>query len=181
MKNVNLEKISNFVSEAKTNPSLLEKEMVLEIYWNMDEEKPQMESNIFYGKGEQKFFVDQPDFLGGKSLAPSAIQYCLLGLSSCFLSTFSVICKKMNLNVNSVKVTAKMFLDMSLPLLGENKPVNKGVEFNIFVDSPEDSGKIERAKELALEYCPAVWCMKNSVPVNASVVHNNNVLNTVND
>jgi len=169
MRNVKIEKINDFVEKCKNDPSLLEKKMVLEVSWNMDDSLPQMVSKISYGESNQEFFVDQADFLGGGGRAPNPIQYCILGLASCFLSTFSIICKKMELNIRSVKVIAKTTLDLSLPLLGVDKDVNKGFEFEIVIDSSESEERIEEAKRLALETCPAVWCLKNPIPVNASL------------
>ncbi len=173
MKNVDIGKINDFVEKAKQNPDLLKKEMKVEVVWDMDENNSQMFSTITYPMGSQVFYVDQVDFLGGKGRAPNPIQYCLLGLASCFLATFSTVCKEMNLNINSVKIIAKNKLNLSLPLGISEEKVSEGIDFEIIVDSFENKEKIEEAKKIALSKCPAVWCMKNPIPVNAAVQHTN--------
>lgn len=173
MKNVDIEKINDFFEKARQNPDLLKREMKVEVAWNMDENNSQMFSTITYPIGKQIFYIDQVDFLGGKGRAPNPIQYCLLGLASCFLATFSTVCKEMNLNINSVKIIAKNKLNLSLPLGISEEKVSEGVDFEIIVDSPESNEKIEEVKRIALSKCPAVWCMKNQIPVNATVQHTN--------
>ncbi|MGC8733962.1 MAG: OsmC family protein [bacterium] len=84
------------------------------------------------------------------------MQYCLMGLGSCFLSTFAIVCSQLNLNIKNLKLTVKNKLNLSLPLNLGNEPVTKGIEFELEVDTQEDKSKIEEAKNIAINTCPAV-------------------------
>jgi uncharacterized OsmC-like protein len=170
MKNINLNELTNFVEKAKNDKTLLEKEVKIEVNWNFDEELPQMSCTLNYSNNQSTtFYIDQIPSLGGKGLAPNPIQYCLIGLGSCFLSTFAIVCSQMNLNVKKLKLIIKNKLNLSIPLNLGNEPITKGIEFEIEIESDEDMSKIEAAKETAVNLCPAVWCMKNPIPINVNI------------
>jgi uncharacterized OsmC-like protein len=92
-----------------------------------------------------------------------------MGLGSCFLSTFAIVCSQMNLNIKKLKLIVKNKINLSIPLNLGNEPVTKGIEFEIEIESDEDMSKIEAAKEAAVNLWPAVWCMKNPIPINVNI------------
>ncbi|MCS6955514.1 MAG: OsmC family protein [Candidatus Calescibacterium sp.] len=169
MKNVNLKRLKDFVAEGVSNPELLRKNVSVEVKWNMNDGESQMCSVVVYPLGKKELDIDQVDFLGGGGRSPNPIQYCLVGLASCFLSTFAIVCKELNLNVKSLSVIAKNRMNLSLPLGLDNEKVSEGVEFEIIVDSDDEKERFEQAKNIAISRCPAVWCMQNSVPVDARI------------
>ncbi|MCS7243353.1 MAG: OsmC family protein [Candidatus Calescibacterium sp.] len=169
MKNVDLKRLKDFITDSVSNPELLKKDVSVEVRWNMNDNESQMYSVVVYPLGEKELNIDQVDFLGGGGRSPNPIQYCLVGLASCFLSTFAIVCKELNLNVKSLSVVARNRMNLSLPLGLDNEKVSEGVEFEIIVDSEDEKEMFEQAKNIAIGRCPAVWCMQNSVPVNARI------------
>ncbi len=172
MKNINKQELNKFIEQAKNDKTLLEKEVKVEVSWNLDEKLPQMEATLIYPNGKTTFNIDQIPSLGGKGLAPNPIQYCLMGLGSCFLSTFATVCSQLNLNIKSLKLNIKNKINLSIPLNLGDEPVTKGIEFEIEIETDEENSKIEEAKTIAINSCPAVWCMKNPIPINVNIKQN---------
>lgn len=169
MRNINQSELNKFIEQAKNDKNLLEKEVEVEVIWNFDEKLPQMSATLNYPSGVTTFNIDQIPNLGGKGLAPNPIQYCLMGLGSCFLSTFAIVCNRLNLDIKKLKLIVKNKLNLSIPLNLGNEPVTKEIKFELEIDTQEDYSKIEKAKNIAINSCPAIWCMKNPIPINVTL------------
>lgn len=169
MKNINLDNLNVFIEKCKQDDSLLSKEISIEVNWNNDENKSQMYCELSYPLGRDTLYVDQVDFLGGGGRSPNPIQYCLLGIASCFLSTFALVCKQMQIDIKKLKIRVENRINLDIPLNLGNRKVSEGIELKIFVDSKESFEKLEEAKNIALKRCPAIWCLTNPINVNANI------------
>jgi uncharacterized OsmC-like protein len=169
MRNVNLESVKKFIDDSKKDPSLLKRKMKVEVIWENDENLPQMYSQLEFPKGKVKVECDGAPFAGGGGRAPNPVQFCLFGMASCFLGTFSGVAAEMNLNIKSIKVIAENEINLKRPLGLSDDPVVDKIKLTLLVESDEPKEKIEKAKELAEKRCPAVYCITNPIPLEIGV------------
>lgn len=170
MKNINIDGIKKFLDEAKNDPSLLKRKMKVEVRWNMDEKEPQMFSEIEIPSGNKvKLTCDSAPFMGGKGVAPNPLQYCLFGMASCFLATFATVAYEKGLNIKSLSITAENEINLKRPMAIADEPVVEKIVMSISVDSDESREKIEEVKKIAMERCPAVWCITNPIPLEIEI------------
>ncbi len=169
MKNINIEGIKKFKENAKQDRSLLFKNMKIEVKWNFDESIPQMTSKIEYPEGVSEIMIEQSPQMGGKGRAPNPVQFCLLGIASCFSATFATIANEEGLDIEQLIVSAENRINFSKILDLSEEPVVDRIFININIKTKSDKNLIEKVKELSLKKCPAVFCISNPVPVEVNI------------
>jgi uncharacterized OsmC-like protein len=135
MNNINLNDMKVFMEEVKQDLSKAKKSKKVECLWNFDEGKPQMESKSQHPKGETVLRSDFTPFMGGNGLAPDPIQYCLFGFATCFAGTFMSTATMMGIKIQSLKVSAENFMDLSKTLGVTNNPIVEKVKITTTVKS----------------------------------------------
>lgn len=166
MKNINTKGIQKYIEEAKDNPELFKRKMQVQVKWEMDENLPQMYSEMEIPSGKKVVVkCDSAPFMGGKGIAPNPLQYCLFGMASCFLATFATVAHERGLNIKSLSITAENIVNLKRPFGISDEPVVEKIKMTINVESENKPEDIESAKKIAMERCPAVWCITNPIPL----------------
>lgn len=171
MNNMNLEGMKNFLEEAKQNLSKAKKSKKVECTWNFDEGKAQMESKVQYPKGETLLRSDFAPFMGGSGLAPDPIQYCLFGFAACFAGTLMSMATMMGIKIQSLKVSAENFMDLSKTLGVTGNPIVEKVKITTSVKSDAKEEQLKELERMARERCPGVYCLVNPIPLESELVH----------
>jgi uncharacterized OsmC-like protein len=91
----------------------------------------------------------------------------LAGLASCFLATFVSTCSEMGIRLRKARITAACEIDFN-PVFGLREgPINRG-EFLVDAEA-EGAASLEEALKAAVERCPAVYSLRNAIPVKAAL------------
>jgi len=169
--NMNLEGMKTFVEEVRQDLSKAKKSKKVECSWNFNEGKPQMESRVQHPKGETPLQSDFAPFMGGGGLAPDPIQYCLFGFAACFAGTFMSVATMMGIKIQSLKVSAENFMDLSKTLGLTDNPIVEQVKITTTVKSEAKGEQLKELERLARERCPGVYCLVNPIPLKSELIH----------
>ena len=169
LNNVDLEKIKGIIEKWKTDQSVLKKKMSIKGEWNLAE-GPQFKINLKYEKGETTLNIDSPSFMGGEGQAPSPLQICLSGLVSCFAGTLASIAAEKGIELEKLEVGAEASYDFSKTFGLSNNPIANGVTFTVDIKAKNaNDNQINEIIKEAEERCPAMFCLKNPIPVSVNV------------
>jgi uncharacterized OsmC-like protein len=170
MNNINLTEMKIFMEEVKQDLSKAKKSKKVECSWNFVEGKPQVESKPQHLKGETFLRSDFAPFMGGGGLAPDPIQYCLFGFAACFAGTFMSTATMMGIKIQSLKVSAENFMDLSKTLGLTNNPIVEKVKITTTVKSDAKEEQLRELEKLAYERCPGVYCLVNPIKVESELI-----------
>ncbi len=162
LNNVNLDKASAFVEEAKKDKNKAIKIKKVEGTWDFREGNPQFISTLEHANGSTAAEADAPPFLGGNGLKPDPVQYCLFGLAACFAQTFASIAAEKGIKLNELKVSVENKVNLSKALGLSNEPIVENVKLQVNASS-DDKENLDEVKKLAEERCPGVYCLTNPI------------------
>lgn len=167
--NVNMEKIGEFLEEAKKDPSKAIKTKKVTGEWNIEEAKPQFQAKLEFALGDQIVFSDQAPFMGGEGRKPDPIQYCLYGLCACYAATFVSLANLEGVSLKGLKVSAENQVDLSKTLGLSDNPIVWKVKISLEASSDAPIEKLKEIEKLAQERCPGVFCLTNPIPLETEI------------
>jgi uncharacterized OsmC-like protein len=129
-----------------------------------------MESKAQHPKGETVLRSDFAPFMGGNGLAPDPIQYCLFGFATCFGGTFMATATMIGVNIQSLKVSAENFMDLSKTLGLTNNPIVGKIKITTTVKSDAREEQLKELEKIAHERCPGVYCLVNPIKVESELI-----------
>jgi uncharacterized OsmC-like protein len=166
--NVNLDKLRQKIEAVKANPGAAKMTNRIEGAWNLEPDEPQFSATVSFEGGQMKLESEHPSGLGGKGIRPGAMTYCLFGFAACYATTYAICAAAEGIELDSLRITAESDMDLTASMgLGE-KPIVQGVRINLQVKSKADDSALERVEKLAMERCPAIYCITNRIPVSTS-------------
>ena len=90
--NVDLDKVSQTVTNGKKDKATLKKPVKLQGQWNFDPNNGyQFKTELSFEKGKETIEIDSPSFLGGQGNRLGPMAYCIAGITSFFILTFFLI------------------------------------------------------------------------------------------
>jgi uncharacterized OsmC-like protein len=95
---------------------------------------------------------------GGTDCGPTALELCLMALADCGVTIFADICKKSNINLKKIEVTAEA--DKS-----PESPIIRNVSLKVNATSDARKELIEAAWRRTEATCPVMFVFKESIPV----------------
>lgn len=116
LNNVNLQDMSAFVEQGKSDPGVLKKQKRVEGIWNFEGGQPQFKATLTYPTGERTLEADSAPFMGGAGLAPDPIQDRLYGLAACFAGTFVSLAAAQGIALKSLRILAENQVDLTRPM-----------------------------------------------------------------
>ncbi len=168
---VNLDKIGKTLEIAESDPKSLRKTLSVTGEWLTSATSgPQFKATINFEKGTRSLESDSPSFLGREGLRPSPIQYCLTGLSSCFLATYVTIAAQKGVILRRAKITAECQINFARTLDFADSPITEQVKFTLDLDSDSSVEKLREIDRLAQERCPAVYSLTNPIKVSTEIL-----------
>jgi uncharacterized OsmC-like protein len=95
---------------------------------------------------------------GGTDAGPTALELCLMSLADCGVTIFADVCKKSNIKLKKVEVTAEA--DKS-----PDSPMITGVTMKVNASSDARKELLEAAWRRTEANCPVVFIFKEQTPV----------------
>jgi uncharacterized OsmC-like protein len=167
--NVDLQRMDEFTTQVREDPSKSRRTQVIEGEWILDDSGPQFTSTVAFEAGKATFQADNPTFMGGSGSLPGPMHYCFFGLASCYTGVFASMAASLGVELKSL--TARVEADVNFskvfglgeePIMEEVRVILKAVS-----DAPEE--KIREAERLALERCPVVFTLRNVIKLTPSL------------
>src|SRR5215831_16169706 len=169
--NIDLYKISQTVQNGKKDKSTLRKPVKLQGEWNFDPSKDyQFKTELSYEKGKQVIEIDSPSFLGGNGNRLGPMAYCVAGITSFFIATFTSVAATLGINLTKLNVNTKCMINFSKTFDVADEPITEGIKFEIDAESNNaDKQKLQQLVRMAEERCPAMYSMSHVIKVNAQI------------
>ena len=129
------------------------------------------------------FKVDEPPELGGQDSAANPVELVLAALGTCQEIMYSAYAAVMDIELESVKVNARGFLDLKglFGMDAEVPPGYKRITFETTLNSPADEDKLRTLIDTVEKHCPVLDILTRSIPVNGSVKLNGRTLDAAQD
>lgn len=169
--NVNVEVVQKTVKEMQQDPAKGKKTQRVEGTWNFTDGMPQFASTLSYEKGTITLEADQPTAQGGSGLKPGPVLYCLYGQAACFTATFATLAAMEGIELQELKVTAEADVNFSKVFGLSDDPIIEKVRVNLSVKSDAPEVEIRRLEDLATQRCPAIYCITNVIPFEATLTY----------
>jgi len=169
--NVDLDKVSQTVTNGKKDKATLKKPVKLQGQWNFDPNNGyQFKTELSFEKGKETIEIDSPSFLGGQGNRLGPMAYCIAGITSCFIGTFVGIAAQKGIKLTKLNVNTECKINFAKTFDVADEPITEGIDFEIEAQSEDgDRKKLEEIIKLAEERCPAVYSMSHVIKVNARI------------
>ena len=161
----NLENYRAFREKVREDPSFAVKMIKVDGRWESLTDGPHVKVIVSAPVGNVTLEFDEPDFLGGRGIAPNPNQYCLAGAIACYGSTFTKWAGMRGVKIDSLTITGHTEIDLHTNLGLEDKPVVGDMFFDLEIESPASQETLEEIKRTADERCPAVYCLTHPLNV----------------
>ncbi len=164
--NVDLDKLSKTVNDGKNNKDTLKKTISLEGEWRLDGDY-QFSSELSYEKGKSIIEIDSPSFLGGGGNRLGPMQYCISGITSCFIGTFATIAAIQGIKLTKLRVKSSCRINFAKSLDVADEPIIESINFEIDAESENaDKSRLKELLKMAEERCPAIYSMTHVIKPN---------------
>lgn len=112
--------------------------------------------------------VDESEAFHGDDLAPSPIEYVLIGTGGCIASTFVFCMQKNKVLIEKLEVDVEGILKHS-GAKNSLKLISITVELLVTLKKGESSEKIDICEKRLLDYCPIFNAFTTGIPLNISI------------
>jgi uncharacterized OsmC-like protein len=169
--NTDLDKISQTITNGKKDKESLRRPVKLQGEWNLDPTKGyQFRTELSYEKGKAVIEIDSPSFLGGNGNRLGPMAYCVAGITSCFIATFTSVAATQGINLTKLNVNTECMINFAKTFDVADEPITEGINFKIDVESNNaDKQKLQQLVKMAEERCPAMYSMSHVIKVNAQI------------
>ena len=112
--NTDLDKISQTITNGKKDKESLRRPVKLQGEWNLDPTKGyQFRTELSYEKGKAVIEIDSPSFLGGNGNRLGPMAYCVAGITSCFIATFTSVAATQGKNLTKLNVNTACMINFA--------------------------------------------------------------------
>ena len=169
--NTDLDKISQTITNGKKDKESLRRPVKLQGEWNLDPTKGyQFRTELSYEKGKAVIEIDSPSFLGGNGNRLGPMAYCVAGITSCFIATFTSVAATQGINLTKLNVNTECMINFAKTFDVADEPITEGINFEIDAESNSaDKQKLQQLVKMAEERCPAMYSMSHVIKVNAQI------------
>ena len=109
--------------------------------------------------------IDEPESFHGTNLAPSPIEYLLIGIGGCLSSTFVYCLLKRNIEINDLEIIIDGVLKHDQPSL-YLKLKQIQVDFNLSLKENNNEVELNNCINEFKKYCPVYEPVLNGIPIN---------------
>ncbi len=169
--NTDLYKISQTVANGKKDKESLRRPIKLQGEWNLDPSRGyQFRTELSYEKGKEVIEIDSPSFLGGNGNRLGPMAYCVAGITSCFIATFTSVAATQGINLTKLNVNTECMINFAKTFDIADEPITESINFEIDAESNNaDKQKLQQLVKTAEERCPAMYSMSHVIKVNAQI------------
>jgi len=109
--------------------------------------------------------IDEPQTFHGTDLAPSPVEYLLIGIGGCLSSTFVYCLHKKEIEIDNLETIIDGVLKHDQPnLYLRLKQIY--VEFNLVLKENTNKSELDNCIEEFIKYCPVYEPILNGIPIN---------------
>ena len=180
LNNVDIDKIYNAEQEIYDDLALTQKNLSVEGKWNFNNAPGQFAASLKYPNGDTVIKTDNRSFLGGNDSQPEPMQYFLFSIAASYASSFTnsaslrgILLKDLSVNVGA-KVDYSYFFSIS-----DDSRINE-INISVEVESDASEERIFQLKELALNCCPILSVIDDSVNINVHLLIGNQLDGSIN-
>ncbi len=169
--NTDLDKIFQTVANGKKDKESLRRPVKLKGEWNLDPTKGyQFRTELSFEKGKGVIEIDSPSFLGGNGNKLGPMAYCVAGITSCFIATFTSLAATQGINLTKLTVNTECMINFAKTFNIADEPITEGISFEIDAESNNaDKKKLQEVVKMAEERCPAMYSMSHVIKTNAQI------------
>jgi uncharacterized OsmC-like protein len=169
--NTDLDKIFQTIANGKIDKESLRRPVKLKGQWNLDPTKGyQFRTELPFEKGKGVIEIDSPTFLGGNGNRLGPMAYCMAGITSCFIATFTNVAATQGINITKLNVNTVCTINFAKTFDVAEEPITEGISFEIDAESNNaDKQKLQEIVRMAEERCPAMYSMSHVIKVNAQI------------
>jgi uncharacterized OsmC-like protein len=109
--------------------------------------------------------IDEPEAFSGTNLAPSSLEYLLIGIGGCIGSSFIYCLQKNEILLEKLKIVVDGKLKHTSPKM-TLEIVTIDVEIIFIPRNGQKEEKIDFCKKIFKDYCPALKIIRSPVPLN---------------
>ncbi len=162
---VNVEKFKTTVENAKKDPSIAQKTIIIEGFWRLNEQTgPQFETRLgTENAGELTLQTDEPTGIGGGGTSYNPVQLCIAGLVACYAATYAKWAAMEGILLKSFKITGTANIDMSAAFGISDVDALKNLQIDLFIESDTDIEKLLEINEIAKARCPGYYCVSHAI------------------
>ena len=144
--NTDLDKISQTVVNGKKDKESLRRPVKLQGEWNLHPTKGyQFRTELSYEKGKEVIEIDSPSFLGGNGNRLGPMAYCVAGITSCFIATFTSVAATQGINLTKLNVKTECMINFAKIFDVADEPITEGIKFEIDAESNDaDKQKLQQ-------------------------------------
>jgi putative redox protein len=116
-----------------------------------------------------KLYLDEPESFHGTDLAPSPVEYFLIGTGGCIGNTFIFCLQKHKVAIESFKV----IVDGTLKHIGPKKRlklVKIDIELLVNLNESTSKEKLDFCNRTFQEYCPITDVITQTIPLNVKII-----------
>lgn len=169
--NTDLDKISQTVANGKKDKENLRRPVKLQGEWNLDPSRGyQFRTELSYEKGKEVIEIDSPSFLGGNGNRLGPMAYCIAGITSCFIATFTSVAATQGIKLTKLNVNTECMINFAKTFDIADESITEGINFEIDAESNNaDKQKLQKLIKMAEERCPAMYSMSHVINVSAQI------------
>ncbi len=171
---VNVEKFKETVENAKKDPSIAKKKMVIEGIWRVNEQTgPQFETKLgTENAGEIVLQTDEPTGIGGGGTSYNPVQLCIAGLLACYSATFAKWAAVEGVVLKSFKISGTANMNMSAAFGIDDSIPLENLQIELLIDSDASIEKLREINQIAKERCPGYYCVSHAISPQIDVKKN---------
>ena len=134
--NTDLDKISQTVANGKRDKESLRRPVKMNGEWNLDPTKGyQFRTVLSFEKGKGVIEIDSPSFLGGNGNRLGPMAYCVAGITSCFIATFTSVAATQGIKLTKLNVNTECMINFAKTFDVADEPITEGISFEIDAES----------------------------------------------
>lgn len=105
-----------------------------------------------------EYQIDEPEFFGGQSLAPSPVDYLLGSIAGCIVAAGTYMAKEMGFHLNhlDIKVDGIINSDCFFGISAEKRSGFQEIIISLSIDSDASPETLEQWKQQLLIRCPVI-------------------------
>jgi len=149
--NTDLDKISQTIANGKKDKESLRRPVKLQGEWNLDPTKGyQFRTELSYEKGKAVIEIDSPSFLGGNGNRLGPMAYCVAGITSCFIATFTSVAATQGINLTKLNVNTECMINFAKTFDVADETITEAIKFEIDAESNNaDKQKLQQLVRMA--------------------------------
>jgi uncharacterized OsmC-like protein len=126
------------------------------------------------------FLGDEAADRGGHETGPSPMRYFLTGIAFCLLGWWAKGAALLDVEIDSLAVTMRAFLDMRGEHAVGDLPANpQNLILDVAVSGPAAHDRVLEVIDWGIRYCPLAALVGSAIPVLQRVVHDGTVIRDI--